>query len=305
MNNILVTGGSGMVGVALQKRLEATYISSRQYDLRSASQCEAMYLKYKPQYVIHLAARVGGIKANKEALADFYYENIMINTNILHLANKHKVNKVLSLLSTCVYPDNISYPLSEKDIHNGEPHESNFSYAYTKRMLDVQSRAYRRQYDCNFITACPNNLFGENDNFDLDNSHVIPAIIRKVYEAKTNNTDVVLWGDGSPLREFTYSGDIADIIIFLLKNYNDPTPINIGNAKEHTIKDVTGLITDFFQYNGKIKWQGNKYKGQYRKPSDNSKLLKLGWNEEKFSSFKENIKKVCRWFEKEYPNVRL
>ena len=294
-----------MVGVALQERLEATYISSRQYDLRDISQCEAMYLKYKPEYVIHLAAKVGGIKANKESLADFYYENVMINTNILHFAHKHEVKKVLSLLSTCVYPDNISYPLKEENIHNGEPHESNFAYAYAKRMLDVQSRAYRKQYGCNFITACPNNLFGENDNFDLNDSHVIPAIMRKVYEAKMKNTDVVLWGDGSPLREFTYSGDIADIIIFLLKEYNEPAPINIGNSTEHTIKEVAELIVNFFQYDGKIKWQENKYKGQYRKPSDNSKLLKLGWNKENFSNFKKTVEKVCGWFEREYPNVRL
>jgi len=304
MKNILVTGGSGMVGGALQKKLEAVYISSSDYDLRDPLQCEAMYAKHKPEYVIHLAAKVGGIKANQDGLADFYYENIMINTNVLHFAKKYKVKKLLSLLSTCIYPDNTSYPLKEENIHDGEPHESNFAYAHVKRMLDVQSRAYRKQYGCNFITASPNNLFGENDNFDLDNSHVLPAIIRKVYEAKINNTNVVLWGDGSPLREFTYSGDLADIIVFLLKNYDGSRPINVGTTREYSIKEVAEMVCKIFRYEGKIEWQTGHYKGQYRKPSDNSKLLNLGWKEENFSDFEESLGKMCAWFENKYPNVR-
>jgi len=304
MKNILVTGGSGMIGGALQKKLEAVYISSSDYDLRDPLQCEAMYAKHKPEYVIHLAAKVGGIKANQDGLADFYYENIMINTNVLHFAKKYKVKKLLSLLSTCIYPDNTSYPLKEENIHDGEPHESNFAYAHVKRMLDVQSRAYRKQYGCNFITASPNNLFGENDNFDLDNSHVLPAIIRKVYEAKINNTNVVLWGDGSPLREFTYSGDLADIIVFLLENYDGPRPVNVGTTREYSIKEVAELVCKIFRYEGKIEWQISHYKGQYRKPSDNSKLLSLGWKEENFSDFEESLGKMCAWFENKYPNVR-
>ena len=163
---------------------------------------------------------MGGLKANLNNLGSFYYENIIINSNVLEASRKFNVKKVVSLLSTCVYPDKITYPLTEEQIHNGKPHDSNYGYAYAKRMLDVQSQAYRDQYGCNFITAIPNNLFGENDNFDLENSHLIPAIIRKVHEAKMNNSDIILWGDGSPLREFTYSKDLAKIILFLLNNYD-------------------------------------------------------------------------------------
>ena len=185
MKNILVTGGTGMVGVALQKLIpDAIFIGSKHFDLKSKEEVSKMFAYYEPEYVIHLAAKVGGVKANKDFLADFYYDNIMINTNVLECAKDYKVKKLLSLLSTCIYPDSVCYPLLEKNIHEGEPHESNFAYAYAKRMLDVQSRAYREQHGCNFITAVPNNLFGENDNFDYNNSHVIPAIIRKIYEAK-------------------------------------------------------------------------------------------------------------------------
>jgi GDP-L-fucose synthase len=156
--------------------------------------------------VIHLAAKVGGVKANTDEIVDFYMINSTLNQTLLNTCSLAKANKVVSLLSTCIYPDApyVSYPLTEDQLHLGPPHESNFGYAYAKRMVDVMSRAYRQQYGCNFITAIPNNLYGENDNFDLENSHVIPAIIRKVWEAKINKEpSIVCWGDGSPLREYT------------------------------------------------------------------------------------------------------
>jgi GDP-L-fucose synthase len=305
MSKILVTGGSGMIGTALKQDLEsAVYISSQDYNLIKSEQCEQMYKDHKPDCVIHLAAKVGGIKANMDKLADFYYENTMISTNVLHYAKEYNVKKVLSVLSTCVYPDVVSYPLVEKDIHNGEPHQSNFAYAHVKRMADIQSRAYRRQYDCNFVTIVPNNLFGENDNFDLEDSHVLPAIIRKIYEAKKSNSSVYLWGDGSPLREFTYSKDLSKIILFLLDKYNDETPINVGNTKEYSIKNVANMIAEILDYNGEIVWQTDMPKGQYRKPSDNSKLISLGWKQEKYTDFYESLSNVCGWFEKNYPNIR-
>jgi len=218
---VLVTGGTGLVGHALQKVLpNAVYLSSKDYDLRNYDECLSMIRKYMPEHVFHLAAKVGGVKANSDFAAEFYYDNILINTNVLNASYNNNVEKVVSLLSTCVYPNKVNYPLTEDQIHNGEPHQSNFAYAYAKRMLDVQSRSYRKQYGCNFITAVPNNLFGENDNFDLENSHVIPAIIRKIHEANVNNKNVVLWGDGSPTREFTYSLDLANILLFILEKYD-------------------------------------------------------------------------------------
>jgi len=302
---ILVTGGFGMVGTAMHDILpNAVFLSSKDCDLRDQKQCNEFVKKVNPGCIIHLAGRVGGVKANSEYLADFFYDNIMMNTNVLESARRIGVKKVISMLSTCVYPDNIEYPLIEDNIHNGNPHTSNFAYAYAKRMLDVQSRAYRKQYGCNFITAIPNNLYGENDNFDLENSHVIPAIIRKVWEAKLNDGVVRLWGDGSPLREFTYSRDIAKILIFLMENYNDPYPINIGNVSEVSIKTVVGIVCKHLGFKGRIEWDASKPTGQFRKPSTNSKLINLGWDQSRYTQLKDGLKDTCTWFKKSYPNIR-
>ena len=189
-------------------------------------------------------------------------------------------------------------------MHSGPPHPSNFAYAHVKRMLDVQSRAYRQQYGCNFITAVPNNLYGEYDNFDLEQSHVIPAIIRKVHEAKLYNKEIVLWGDGSPLREFTYSKDLARVLLFLLKNYDDSTPINIGCSNETSIKNAAEAIASKLGYEGRINWDATKPAGQFKKPSDKSKMISLGWTEDQYTSFEQGIEKTCEWFLKQYPEVR-
>ena len=172
-------------------------------------------------------------------------------------------------------------------------------------MVDVMIRAYRQQYNCNFITAIPNNLYGENDNFHLLDSHVIPAIIRKVWEAKINGKNTVnCWGDGSPLREFTYSQDIARILLFLLKNYEEPEPINIGNTTEYSISEIVSIICKILEYDGDISWQTDKPSGQYKKPSSNQKLLDLGWKNEWYTPLEIGLKNTCDWFRIKYPNVR-
>jgi GDP-L-fucose synthase len=302
---LLITGGTGMVGNALREiSPNAFFVSSDNCDLTSESDTKYMFKHLKPTKVIHLAAKVGGVKANMEQLGQFYTENIKINTNVLHYSMVYKVEKVLSLLSTCVYPDVVSYPLTEDQIHNGPPHESNFAYAYAKRMIDIQSRSYRKQYGCNFITAVPNNLFGEYDNFDLNNSHVIPAIIRKIYEAKHNKEDVVLWGNGTSLREFTYSKDLAKILMFILEKYNSENPINIGNTNEYTIKQIAELIASKLQYDGKIIWDVSKPSGQFKKPSDNSKLIDLGWDKNNYTNLDISLTNTCNWFKLNYPNIR-
>ena len=305
---MLVTGGTGMVGKAIEKiKPEAIFIGSKDFDLTDEKQTSNLFLNHKPKHVIHLAAKVGGVKSNLDYTGDFYFINSKINNNVLNKAKTFQVEKVVSLLSTCVYPDvaHIKYPLTEDQLHLGPPHKSNFGYAYAKRMVDVMSRAYRKQYKCNFITAIPNNLYGENDNFHLQNSHVIPAIIRKVWEAKINGSDVVkCWGDGSPLREFTYSQDIAKILLFLLNNYDGPDPINIGNAVEHTISEIVYIICNILEYDGTIVWQTDKPAGQYRKPSSNQKLLDIGWKKEWYTPLEIGLKKTCDWFRINYPNVR-
>ena len=219
--NYIITGGSGMVGSAFKEKLPNATYPNRQ-ELYSILRDDTKGEELGGKNIIHLAAKVGGIKANMEQIADFYFDNSSLNQKVLSAAHNGQANKVLCLLSTCVYPDApyVEYPLTEDQLHLGPPHHSNFGYAYSKRMVDVMSRAYRQQYGCNFITAIPNNLYGKNDNFDLENGHVIPALIRKIWQAKVNNKQYVeCWGDGSPLREFTYSEDIVKILLFLMKKY--------------------------------------------------------------------------------------
>ena len=304
-SKILVTGGSGMVGKALKKLIpKAVFLSSSEYDLRNQDQTFDLFHSVKPVKVFHLAAKVGGVKANSDYIGEFYYENTMINTNVLEAARRFDVAKVVSLLSTCVFPAAANYPLTEDQVHNGEPHETNFGYAYAKRMLDVQSRAYRQQYGCNFVTASPNNLYGENDNFHLEDSHVLPAIIRKIHEAKLHNKNVVLWGDGSPLREFTYCGDIARALLFVMENYSEEHPVNIGSSEEISIKTAAEIIAEELEYTGKIVWNTNLPSGQFRKPSSSEKMTSLGWSQEEYIKFEEGIRKTCNWFNNNYPKIR-
>jgi GDP-L-fucose synthase len=194
--------------------------------------------------------------------------------------------------------------MTEGQIHAGPPHESNYAYAYAKRMLDVQSQAYRDQYGCNFITAVPNNLYGENDNYDLNDSHVIPALIHKMHKAKQKDENVVLWGDGTPLREFTYSKDLANILLFLLEHYDGKEPINVGNTGEHSICWIAQLIARNLDFNNSIIWDTDKPAGQHRKPSSNEKLLQLGWREDMYTELEAGIEHACNWFLENYPNVR-
>tara|TARA_R110002110_G_scaffold259297_1_gene475012 strand:- start:1405 stop:2349 length:945 start_codon:yes stop_codon:yes gene_type:complete len=307
LNRILITGGTGMLGQAFEKApkgCEIIKVGTSQWDLTRYDETLEMFREIRPTACIHLAAKVGGVKANIDNVADFCTDNLFINTNVLKAANSTGVKKVLSLLSTCIYPDNASYPLTEDQIHAGRPHVSNFGYAYAKRMLDVQSRAYRQQYGCNFITAVPNNLFGPNDNYDLNNSHVIPAIMRKMHEAKVNNKNVVLWGDGTPLREFTYSKDLADILLFLLEHYDEPEPINIGNTKEYSIKEVAEMIAEITGFTGEIVWDILKPSGQHRKPSDGSRLVELGWKQKDYKDLRKSLTETYKWVILKYPNLR-
>ncbi len=304
---IVVTGGSGMVGSAfnnIETKHELILISSKDYNLLDEKSFRLCLSKEKPEAVIHLAAKVGGVKGNTDYVSEFYSENIRINCNVLNACNEAGIKKVVSLLSTCVYPEKVIYPLTEDQIHNGEPHPSNFGYAYAKRMLDIHSRALRQQYGRNYICAVPNNLYGLQDNFDLENGHVIPAIIRKIWEAKNTGKSPVFWGDGSPLREFTYADDIAKILLFLLEEYNAAKPINIGNTEERSISSIVTMVSEILEYNGEIKWDVLKPSGQFKKPSSNSSLIDLGWETKKYTSFYDGMKKTCDWFINNYPDVR-
>lgn len=304
---ILVTGGSGMVGSAFKKvntSHELKLLSRTDADLLEQDSFLRCLDRESPDAVIHLAAKVGGVKGNTDFVADFYSENVRMNCNVLDSCNRAGVEKVVSLLSTCVYPDDVQYPLTEDQIHNGQPHESNFGYAYAKRMLDVHSRALRQQYGRNYVCAVPNNLYGINDNFDLENGHVIPAIIRKLWEAKQSGNVPVFWGDGTPLREFTFSEDVAESLIFILEKYDSADPINIGSGEENSISSVVEIIKSLVEYEGEIIWDTSMPSGQYKKPSSNSRFVELGWDEKRYTPLEAGLKKTVSWFIDSYPNVR-
>ena len=304
--NVLITGGTGMVGSAFQD-LETshnlTLVGSRQYDLRNPSDVAAMMRENCPDAIIHLAARVGGVKGNHDYVADFFSDNILINTNVLKQAHERGVPKVVSLLSTCVYPDKVLYPLTEDQIHNGPPHSSNFGYAYAKRMLDVHSRALRKQHGMDYTTVIPNNIYGPNDNFRSEYSHVVPAMIRNIYEAKHHGTPVSFWGSGSCLREFTFSGDVADILLWSVENYSSEYPLNIGNPGEFAIKELAETLMEIMDFNGQVIWDETEPEGQYRKPSSNENFINVK-GKYSYTSLETGLRKTVNWFLENYPNIR-
>jgi len=277
---------------------ELILVGSKDCDLMDYDRTFKMFAYYMPNAVIHLAAKVGGVKGNSDYVADYFHENIMMNTNVLDISRRFRIGKVVSLLSTCIYPDNVEYPLTEDQIHIGEPHASSFGYAYAKRMLEVHSRAIRKQYGLNYITAIPNNIYGPNDNFDLENSHVVPALIRKFQEDKST-----LWGDGSPLREFTYSKDIAKALLLLAENYEGETPVNIGNPNQITIRELAELISIYFPNIKNISWDETKLSGQYKKPSSNKLFLSM-FPDFEYTHIHDGLNETIGWFKENYPNVR-
>ena len=308
---ILVTGHSGLLGSEIIGMRNAVGISSNECDLLSKFQCQytlnGVIKRHNPAIdcVIHCAAKVGGVKANSEFVADFFDNNIRMNMNVLESCKKTSI-KLVSILSTCVYPTTkyVSYPLTEDQLHMGPPHKSNFGYAYAKRMLDVQSRAYRDQYGCNFITVIPNNLYGPNDNYDVENGHVIPALVRKFYEAKLHQKPVVsVWGTGDCLREFTFAKDAAKIILWLAENYNGESPVNIGNTDEISIKNLAFMIAKETGYEGEIVFDSSMPEGQLRKLSSNEYLLSLGWVGD-YTPIELGLKETVQHFKNHYPKLR-
>jgi len=235
----------------------------------------------------------------------FLRDNILINDNVLHTAYEHKAQKVVSCLSTCVFPDKVEYPLDETKIHSGLPHESNFGYAHAKRLVDVQNHAYKEQYGCNFTSAIPTNVFGPHDNFDLEDSHVIPGLIHKCYLAKQNGTPFVVSGTGKPLRQFIYSYDLAKLFIWMLREYDDVEPVilSVGEDDEVSIKEVADAIVKAVGFEGNYTFDTTRADGQFRKPASNKKLLKLmgGF---RFTPFDQALDETVQWFLTNYHNAR-
>ena len=292
---VLVTGGTGFLGKRLSKiRPDWNYVSSSDYDLTEPKSCKKMYEDLRPDAVIHLAAKVGGIKENKEKQADFYYQNNMINTNVIHEAYKFGVKRVLSALSTCAFPNiMINYPFTEKDILSGPPADSNLSYGFTKRGLFIQSTSYRDQYGLNYSCFCPSNIYGPSDNFDVDSSHFVPALVRKLF-LMSDGEEIEFWGDGTPLRQQMYVDDLARIIPILLKKHNSDIPLIVAPKENLSIKDMIDVGISVSGKKVSPKFNG-KYKGQYRKDGCNKELLKM-IGEFQFTTFEQGMRKTYDWY---------
>ncbi|KIM89559.1 hypothetical protein PILCRDRAFT_94947 [Piloderma croceum F 1598] len=317
---VLVTGGTGLVGRAIEhiintepensrfgRKSNETWIftGSSHADLRDPEQTRKLFEKFNPTHVIHLAALVGGLYKNMKYKLRFLRDNIHINDNVLHTSYLTNVTKVVSCLSTCVFPDKVTYPLDERKIHAGPPHESNFGYAYAKRLVDVQNHAYKAEFGCNFTSAIPTNIFGPNDNFDLDDSHVIPGLIHKCYLAKKNNTPFVVSGTGKPLRQFIYSYDLAKLFIWVLREYDDVEPVTlcVGENEEVTIREVADAIVKSMGFQGEYLFDATLSDGQFRKPASNEKLLKLIGGFE-FTPFDQALDSTVKWFINYYDEAR-
>jgi GDP-L-fucose synthase len=306
MAKSIVTGANGLVANAIRNLnlKDMVFISRSEIDLTDFQATKEIFSELKPDNVIHLAAQVGGIGGNLIHSGEYFRNNILINTNVLESARLAGCKRLISFMSTCVFPDKSIYPLNEKELHNGPPHHSNFGYAYAKRMLDVQSSAYRKEWNCDYIVAIPTNIYGPNDNFSIAEGHVVPALIHKMYLAKINNLDLSIWGSGKPLREFVYSDDIAQLSMWAINNYSEEAPIIFTSGLEVSITELVEVIADKMKFKGKIIFDVSKPDGQFRKPSDTTKL-KNYLPDFKWTPLEEGIERTVEWFLKNYPKVRM
>lgn len=284
-SKIYVAGHRGMVGSAIVANLKAKGFTniiertSSELDLINQEDVADFFEKEQPEYVFLAAAKVGGIVANNTYRADFIYENLMIQNNVIHQSYKNGVKKLMFLGSSCIYPKLAPQPLVEESLLTGLLEETNEPYAIAKISGIKMCDAYRDQYGCNFVSVMPTNLYGFNDNYDLQNSHVLPALLRKFHEAKINNTpSVTVWGSGTPLREFLHASDMADACVFLMQNYNEKGFVNIGSGVEISIKDLAHLVKNIVGFTGEIVFDTSKPDGTPRKLMDVSKLTRMGWN---------------------------
>lgn len=302
---IYIAGHRGMVGSAIHRKLDKEGYhnlllrTSSELDLRSQKAVADFFATEKPDYVFLAAAKVGGIVANSTYRADFLYENLAIQNNVIHHSYLNDVKKLMFLGSSCIYPKFAPQPLKEEYLLTGLLEPTNEPYAIAKIAGIKMCEAYRAQYGCNFISAMPTNLYGFNDNYHPQNSHVLPALIRKFYEAKVNNlAEVIILGTGSPLREFLFSDDLADACFYLMQNYNEAEFINIGTGKDITIKDLALLIKSVSEYEGNLVFDTTKPDGTPRKLMDVSKLHAKGWKHK--IELEEGIKIVYDDFVKNY-----
>jgi GDP-L-fucose synthase len=299
---VTVTGGAGFLGSYVVKKLgergcRSVFVPrSNAYDLVKYEACKKVYKDSKPDIVIHLAARVGGIGANRQNPGKFFYENLMMGVQMMDLGRQAGLEKFVAIGTICAYPKFTPVPFKEENLWNGYPEETNAPYGLAKKMLLVQAQAYRQQYGFNAIYLLPVNLYGPGDNFDSQSSHVIPALIKKSVDAMANNdTEITVWGTGKPTREFIYAEDAAEGILLASERYNKPDPVNLGAGFEISIKDLVELIAKFTGFKGKIVWDTTKPDGQPRRMLDTVKAFKeFGFKAR--MPFEEGLRRTIEWY---------
>jgi GDP-L-fucose synthase len=306
---VAVTGGNGFLGKNIVRKLreldaEVCVVDIDKYDLRRLEDIRRALSENRPQMVIHLAARVGGIGANLEHPAEFFYDNLMMGVPLLHECWAKGIEKFVALGTICCYPKFSPVPFQEDDLWNGYPEETNAPYGLAKKMLLVQSEAYRQQYGYNSIFLMPVNLYGPGDNFDPASSHVIPALIKKCVDAReAGNDQIEVWGDGSPTREFLYVEDAAEGILLAAERYDQSHPVNLGSAYEISIKDLVEKVARLTQFRGRIVWDKTKPNGQPRRKLDVSRAKEFfGFSAE--TSFEEGLKATIEWYVASRPNAQ-
>ena len=309
-DKIFVAGHRGLVGSAIVRNLESKGYNNivtrthKELDLKDQAGVNAFFDAEKPDVVVLAAAKVGGINANNTTPAEFAYENMQIQCNVIHAAHTHNVKKLLFLGSTCIYPRMAPQPIPEDALLTGPLETTNEAYAIAKISGLEMCKFYKRQYGDDYISCMPTNLYGPHDNYDLSGSHVMPAMIRKFHEAKVNNAPTVeLWGTGTPLREFLYVDDMADACVFLLENYSGEQHVNIGTGVEVSIKELAEAVKETVGYTGDIVWNSDMPDGTPRKLTDVTKLHGLGWRHK--VELLEGIKLSYDWFKDNYSNARM
>jgi GDP-L-fucose synthase len=303
---IIVTGGNGLVGSALRSVKdefghEFIFATRKEVNLLDPASTREYFDLHKADCVIHTAARVGGIGMNIKTPAEQFTENILINTNVIDSAHRSGVKKLIAFSSVCAFPSTVSF-LQEERLHDGLPYDAHQSYAYTKRMVDIQIQAYKKQYGVNYCSIIPGNIYGENDNYNIEDGHVIPSLMHKFFLAKKDNKPVTIWGDGLSYREFVYAKDLARICVLLLEKEVLPLRLLVSGEKEIQIKEIVKTMADVFKYDN-IVWDTEKPNGQRRRPSDHT-LFRAFFPDYKFEDFNKTLEIAIKWFQENYPNVR-
>ncbi|XP_078577474.1 GDP-L-fucose synthase-like [Branchiostoma floridae x Branchiostoma japonicum] len=310
---VLVTGGSGLIGQAIRMEVEENpktdeewvFVGSKEADLRDAKQTKALFEKHRPTHVIHLAAEMGGMFRISTHTVEFLRNNLLINDNVLYNCYAMDVKKCVTALTSAIFPCDSVFPVDESNVHDGPPHESVSGYSWSKRMVDVQNLAYNKQHGCKFTSVVPINCFGPYDNFNLKDGNVMPALIHKAYLAKKNGEALPVWGTGSSRRQFMYSRDLARLMMWTVKEYDeiDPIILAVGPEDEISIKEATELVAEAMDFQGEIAYDTTKSDGQFRKTCSNEKLRKYLPDFE-FTPMKEALKATCDWLSQHYEEAR-